>query len=639
MRRVRLWLIALLGLAAGGRGMRAQQPDNPHGPNIGACSMCHRASAWKPVVISRDFHHAPQTFPLEGAHAKAACTACHRTLDFAHTSTACASCHTDVHHGEFGTACARCHTPRSFVDPAEMRRMHDLTRFPLRGAHTMAACESCHVPASPGQSQYANRPTTCFGCHFPDYRQAKDPDHVAGAYPQVCSECHSEVSWQGATFDHNATGFPLTGGHLAVSCNACHGDGVYKGKSTLCVSCHQTDFNNASNPPHAASGFPTTCETCHSTTNWTSATFNHSATNFPLTGGHLAVSCNACHGDGVYKGKSTLCVSCHQTDFNSTSSPAHAAAGFPTTCETCHSTTNWTSATFNHSTTNFPLTGAHVSLACNACHGDGVFKGKPTTCVSCHQTDFNSTSSPAHAAAGFPTTCETCHSTTNWTSATFNHSTTNFPLTGAHLAVACNACHGDGVYKGKSTLCVSCHQTDFNSTSNPAHAAAGFPTTCETCHSTTNWTSATFNHSTTNFPLTGAHVSLACNACHGDGVFKGKPTTCVSCHLADYSATNNPIHSAAGFPQTCEQCHTTSTWSGATFNHDGSFFPIYSGSHQGRWSVCADCHTSVSNYAVFTCMSGSCHGKSSTDSNHSGVSGYRYDATACYACHPRGNGG
>ena len=161
----------------------------------------------------------------------------------------------------------------------------------------------------------------------------------------------------GASFDHNLTGFPLTGAHVATACAACHGDGVYKGKSKLCVSCHQTEYNGTTNPPHVASGFPTTCETCHSTTNWTGATFNHNSTNFPLTGAHQAVACNACHGDGVYKGKSTLCVSCHQTDYNNTTDPAHAAAGFATTCETCHSTTNWTSATFNHSTTSFPLTG------------------------------------------------------------------------------------------------------------------------------------------------------------------------------------------------------------------------------------------------------------------------------------------
>ena len=132
-------------------------------------------------------------------------------------------------------------------------------------------------------------------------------------------------------------------------------------------------------------------------------------------------------------------------------------------------------------------------------------------------------------------------------------------------------------------------------------------------------------------------MTLACAACHSDGVYAGKPTTCVSCHLTDYNGTTNPVHSTAGFPTACASCHTTSTWLGATFNHDASFFPIYSGAHQGRWSSCATCHTNPANYTVFTCLT--CHTQLTTNGHHSGVSGYRYDSQACYSCHPRGRAG
>jgi hypothetical protein len=225
-----------------------------------------------------------------------------------------------------------------------------------------------------------------------------------------------------------------------------------------------------------------------------------------------------------------------------------------------------------------------------------------------------------------------------WSRSSFNHSATAFPLTGAHLAIQCTACHGDGVYKGKPTTCVSCHLNDYNGTAAPKHSTAGFGTTCDMCHSTATWQGAVFDHSKTLFPLTGAHVPLACTACHSDGVYAGKPTTCVSCHLTDYNATNNPAHAAAGFPTDCASCHTTATWLGATFNHDATFFPIYSGAHQGRWSSCATCHTNAANYVVFSCING-CHGQSGTNSNHRGVSGYRYDSQACYSCHPRGRAG
>ncbi len=379
------------------------------------------------------------------------------------------------------------------------------------------------------------------------------------------------------------------------------------------------------------------CSTCHTNVGWQPATFNHSTTLFALTGAHLAASCSDCHADKVYKGKPTTCVSCHQAKYTATTTPPHAPSGFPTTCETCHTTTTWLGSTFNHATTLFPLAGAHATVPCASCHGDGVYKGKPTTCISCHQADFTGALLPPHASLGFSTVCSTCHTNVGWQPASFDHSTTLFPLAGAHLAASCNDCHADKVYKGKPTTCVSCHQAKYTATTNPPHAAAGFGTTCQSCHGTTDWLSATFNHAATKFPLTGAHSSLSCNSCHADGVYVTKSTLCSGCHLTDYNGTNNPAHTAAGFPTTCEGCHTTTTWLGATFNHDASYFPIYSGKHAGRWTLCADCHTSSSNYAVFTCIT--CHTKSSTDSHHVGKSGYVYDSPHCYSCHPRGSAG
>jgi hypothetical protein len=113
----------------------------------------------------------------------------------------------------------------------------------------------------------------------------------------------------------------------------------------------------------------------------------------------------------------------------------------------------------------------------------------------------------------------------------------------------------------------------------------------------------------------------------------------VSCHLTDYNNPANSInHTAAAFPTTCKDCHTTTSWAGATFNHDQSFFPIYSGNHRGVWSTCAACHTTPSNYVVFSCITG-CHGKSQTDSQHQGRSGYVYDSQHCYSCHRNGSAG
>ncbi|MBI2408954.1 MAG: hypothetical protein HYV19_11685 [Gemmatimonadetes bacterium] len=568
----------------------AQQPTgaaNPHGPNVGACAQCHSAKGWRPARISRAFAHAPSVFPLSGAHERTACTACHASLEFGKAPVACAECHRDVHKAEMGRDCAQCHTTRSFVDETNLRRTHELTRFPLRGAHATLECAACHPAASPGQSQYRRRPTACIGCHASAYRAAKAPDHQAAGFPQDCSQCHRVSTWSGGTFNHAATRFPLTDAHAAVSCDRCHADGRFKGRPTDCVACHQTDYTWTKTPPHAVSGFPTTCALCHSMKSWTRGVFNHDATAFALTGAHRAASCARCHADNVYRGKSTECRSCHQPQYAAAANPPHATLAFPTACLSCHTTTAWTGGAFDHSTTAFALTGAHRAGPCASCHANGQWRGIASTCANCHQAQYAAAVNPPHASAGYPTTCQQCHSTTAWQGASFDHSATAFALTGAHRAAQCNDCHADRVYKGKSTACVSCHQAAYAATTKPAHAASGIGTNCTQCHGTAGWAGSAFDHSVTSFALTGAHRAVACAGCHGDGVYKGKPSLCESCHRARYDATSTPAHAAAGFPTSCQSCHTTTAWVPSPFDHSATQFPL-TGAH--RASPCARCH-------------------------------------------------
>jgi hypothetical protein len=199
-----------------------------------------------------------------------------------------------------------------------------------------------------------------------------------------------------------------------------------------------------------------------------------------------------------------------------------------------------------------------------------------------------------------------------------------------------------------SAACWNCHQTDYNGTNNPSHAAAGFPQDCSMCHSTTNWSGATFSHPTSPLQLTGYHATMLtnnqCSQCHVGNNYTTTPSDCWSCHQTDFNNTTNPGHAAAGFAHTCNSCHTFVDWTGAQYTaHDTKDFPIYSGNHRGKWQNCTDCHTSATDYtqATLTCMSGSCHPKAQTDniSDHKGNSKYQYAATACLSCHPRGNGG
>lgn len=403
----RLWpalltLIALASLVASIRVTGAAPrpiPPNPHGKFKGECGDCHGAEGWKPAKIGRNFDHGKFGFPLTGAHAAASCQACHASLDFTRQEKLCASCHEDPHRGEMGSACERCHTARSFVDHAAMTRAHQMTHFPLTGAHAALDCESCHTPVSQGKLQYVGTRADCQSCHMAEYQAAKQPDHLAGGFPLDCQECHTPISWTTARFDHSKTAFPLTGAHLTAPCASCHGDGVYKGKSTDCYSCHKANYDATNDPVHASAGFSTACATCHNTTSWNSASFNHNATAFPLTGAHATVACNQCHGDGVYAGKPTDCYSCHKADYDATNNPAHAAATFPTTCASCHNTTSWAGATFDHDTPYFPIySGTHLGRwsACTDCH-PVASNYASFNCLSCHphsdkaQTDGNHT--------------------------------------------------------------------------------------------------------------------------------------------------------------------------------------------------------------------------------------------------------
>jgi hypothetical protein len=219
-------------------------------------------------------------------------------------------------------------------------------------------------------------------------------------------------------------------------------------------------------------------------------------------------------------------------------------------------------------------------------------------------------------------------------------------LTGYHATMLannqCTSCHtGATPYSLTYTGCIQCHQADYNGTTSPPHATAGFPTTCDTCHSTTNWSGATFTHPTAPLQLTGYHATMLannqCSSCHVGNNFNLTYTGCIQCHQTDYNNTTNPNHAAAGFPTTCNNCHTFTDWTGAQFTaHDSSYFKIYSGRHNGQWTACSDCHTNAKDYSVFTCIACHAHNNQAQVSaltGHVGNTRFVYSPTSCYGCH------
>lgn len=281
-------------------------------------------------------------------------------------------------------------------------------------------------------------------------------------------------------------------------------------------------------------------------------------------------------------------------------------------CSACHpehrgaqaALTVLDSTGFPHELVGFALTGAHRSLACETCHTVGNYGGLSATCVSCHLKD------DAHQAR-YGTACDLCHSTAAWRPATFDHTLSNFPLTGAHTAVACESCHADGRFQGTPSQCAGCHLED------DAHQGR-FGTDCVLCHSTTAWKPATFDHARSAFQLTGAHATVACEACHAAGRFQGTPTTCIGCH-------EDPAYHLGLFGTDCAACHTTTSWSPAKYDRVHTF-PV---NHEGADS-CRDCHTV--NLQTWTCAV--CHPDAEIAQKHRKEGIFQF--SDCLRCHPTG---
>jgi len=609
---------------------RLSAQTSPHGTLQYDCSDCHVSTSWKEIPAQKNFKHETTKFALTGQHKNVQCKQCHTTLKFSEAKMECNSCHKDIHKNTVSSDCSSCHTPSAWLIK-NITDIHQRSRFPLLGQHAKADCRSCHTLYA--ELNFQPLGVKCYDCHKQNYASTQNPNHVQSNFSTDCETCHNftNAAWGYASFAHDF--FPLQGGHKIADCRFCHKTvGNYTGLSKECYTCHKTKFEQTTNPNHIAAAFNTTCTTCHTINGWKPSSFNHSQ-YFTLVGAHTQLDCNKCHSVS-YANTPTDCYGCHKNTFEATTNPNHVNSKFPTDCTKCHTSSAWIPSSFNHATTQFPLTGAHTSVSCANCHTTG-YTNTPTDCYSCHAQNYNSTTNPNHAASQFPTTCNQCHSTTGWKPASFDHSTTQFPLTGAHTAVACVQCHTSG-YTSTPKDCYSCHKANYDATTNPKHSiASGFPTTCNQCHSTTGWKPASFDHSTTQFPLTGAHASVTdCTKCHATG-YTGTSTDCYSCHKQKYDATTNPKHSTAGFTTACKDCHKTTAWTPATFDHT-AYFPIASGKHTGI--SCTTCHNTA-NYANFTCLSGGCHPKSSTDNKHVGeVNGYSYVSSECYRCHPNGKG-
>jgi hypothetical protein len=253
---------------------------------------------------------------------------------------------------------------------------------------------------------------------------------------------------------------------------------------------------------------------------------------------------------------------------------------------------------FDHLRTGFVLKDVHLTLKCEQCHVDGIFKNTPRKCSGCHATGTRVSAKPK-PINHIPTTqeCETCHiSAANFLVKSYDH---------AGVTGGCSTCH-DGRYLGVVSKSPNHFQTMQS---------------CETCHtSTVTFASLRMNH-------TG--IISNCFTCHGGPA--GEPGVIASFpNIVSYNPSNHiPLTTP---PQDCSTCHTNfSTFLGARYDHNGVAAGSCGSCHKGQYPNVTSINAATHLGGIPAAACDSCHrGYASFTGatfSHSGTT------AACSTCH------
>ena len=505
-----------------------------------------------------------------------------RSLVFNHVGTSCADCHKDAHRGELGAQCESCHLPASWTNQTQMLQVHNRTRLPLFATHARLDCAACHGSQRP--YQYATTPAECGNCHLSTYLATTNPSHASAGFSRRCEDCHSVTAptWSSSAFSHPAS-FPLAGGHarhrlLALSRRrqAARDRGVVR----LLPRARRSRRRRTPATPRAA--FPRTCEDCHTIVSWRPAKFDHSRDPLPADGRAHAGAVRELprgrrlqgHRDGLQLLPSDGLRAHDEPE------PPGGRASRPG-ARTATTPAAWKPANFDHSKTRFALTGAHERTDCARCHVGGRYTGTPTDCNSCHQPDYARTTNPNHEAGGFPITCQTCHGTNVVAAGELRPQPHALPADGrAHASRCAQLPRGRRATPAPPTDCNSCHQPDYPGTTNPNHQAAGFPVTCESCHSTTAWRPGEHRPQPHALPADGgAHARRLRAAATWAGATPARRRPATPATTRPTWRTTNPNHEAARLPAAPARAATARPRGGpASFDHSRTRFPL-TGAH------------------------------------------------------------
>jgi hypothetical protein len=206
----------------------------------------------------------------------------------------------------------------------------------------------------------------------------------------------------------------------------------------------------------------------------------------------------------------------------------------------------------------------------------------------------------------------------------------------AQLGGKCGACHAaPWSSRTMADRCLVCHadvsaQIQGHNGIHGGLVGAMASPTCGVCHSDhrgpNGQLTANFNHDNLPFKLTGAHASVACQLCHVNAAslqdLKNTAQDCYSCHQSVDK------HGGA-FGKLCDQCHSTTSWLNAKFDH--TIFPLNHGSNQ-QTATCTTCHPT--DFSTYTCLGCHFHTTASVQSGHEGQNVAAL--MDCIKCHPGG---
>ena len=517
--------------------------------------------------------------------------------------------------------------------PGQLSEVH----APFHGIGSQSDCRTCHSENGTEAG--------CLGCHE-EIQGQLDRQHgyhatLAAEGETRCGDCHSEHngelfalinsrSWRGldpADFDHSHVAYELHGAHAELECAQCHEEKLegpfhlpsfpdhpraqtFLGLEQSCRRCHDD--------PHAG-GLVQSCNECHGQQRFSEPHFDH-AQHFLLAGPHADLDCSECHrfpAPGTApqahpfpfdRAPPAVCGSCHDSPHRT---------DFGESCQSCHAVDEsiWTMArgsmtVARHAHTGFPLTDAHASLECSACHDPALEFGErhpdphapgyarhAQTCEGCHDDPHGGQFVDRHPH------CVSCHQSHTFHPVAIDHAmhARHFPLTGAHRAVTCTGCHeehdDDGIrqFVGTARSCKVCH-TDAHA-GQFAHTLDGGD--CDSCHrdDSSTFSLRPFDHGAfTGHALQGAHQNADCDECHVPQLYRvasqtveaqrfvGTPTECADCHR-DVHRGQFTHHDS------CTACHGSfHDWRDIEFDHDRSRFPL-EGAHKDV--DCARCHRPI----------------------------------------------